>query len=1064
MPDLPLPTGGDPAGIARNPDVREFPDDRSVADLFTEQARRSPEAVAISAGEGPGAEVTYRELDAWSNRLAARLVEGGVAAGEPVGLLGGRCAEAPAGMLAIMKAGGAYVPLDGDDPMPRLHVLVNELGIRRIITMPGYDEGLAGIPALPAEGCRRGPDPGRPAPRLGGGDRAYVLFTSGSTGEPNAVAVPHRAVARLVINTNYVRFGPGDRVANTGHPSFDASIFEIWGALLNGARLVIVNTQTLLDPAALEDFLRREGITILWLTAGVFHYSARARPGMFSSVRYLISGGDVLIPEIVAEVLRAGRPAHLVNGYGPTENTTFSATYEITDVPAGTARIPIGTPVANSTCHVLAADGSLAADGEEGELAVGGDGVALGYLNSAVLTAERFIPDPFGRRGGARLFRTGDHVRWLPDGNLDFLGRRDRMIKLHGFRVELDEVEAALSGCPLVARAAVGAVGTDAFTRAIVAYYTDPPGSHTGPRTAQGLRQYLAQRLPSYMLPGRFIRLDHFPLTPAGKLDRVALAAAGAAATVPARRSEVAAGPVQGGLVQVGPVQLGLARLWGEILDVPHVRPDDDFFDLGGNSLLAAQVFARLQTLFGVGLEQSRFLTARLLADASLAACAEAVRQARGLTRLPAGGEPDFRRESDLDVPLPVTGRAGAGGRTAGRPPGTILLTGGSGFLGSYLLRELIESTDAQIHCLVRADDRAHALRRLAGAQARYRLGDLPDGRVVPLQGDLARPLLGLSEAEFDAAARSVDLVLHAGAFVNFTYPYDHVASVTVAGTKEIIALAARHRGAPIHFVSSLAVLAGFGAAGVRAVSEDDPLEYPDYLYLGYSEAKWVTEVLLGHVARAGLPAAVYRPYEISGALRLGAWNLESATCALFRVMADTGCAPDIDLPLDFVPVDVLARQIVHIACSRPARSRTYHLANPRPATLLDMTGRLAAHGYPVNLVPLETWLAEAVRCACDQPGHPFAPFIPLWIDRSPRSGLTVKEMFFASHFPSFSTSNAQAALAGADIEIPPVDAAMLDSYIRFYRRAGFLPEPGGPAQPRPEADPVGATDHGGWR
>jgi amino acid adenylation domain-containing protein/thioester reductase-like protein len=999
-----------------------YPADRTIPQLFAQCAGRDPMALAV---RDAGREITYGLLDEWSDRVAWALIEAGVMPGEPVGLLGHRCLEAPVGALAIMKAGGCYVPLDPDDPGPRRRALMRELGIGRVAGLPGSAGETGGLVVVPVDEYRDGAVRGRPLVAARSTDAAYILFTSGATGAPKAVAVAHRSVARLVLETDYVRFGRGVRVAATGHPAFDASVFEMWGALLNGGCLVMVDRAMLLDAPALHRLLVDERIGVLWLSSGVFHHLAQSRPGMFRTVDFLISGGDVLNPGVVREALRAGAPGQLVNGYGPTENTTFSATYRITEVPAGLARIPIGRPIANSSCYVVTDEGTRAAVGEEGELWVGGDGVALGYVNDPELSALRFVPDRFSGAPGGRLFRTGDRARWRPDGTLDFLGRRDRMVKVRDIRIELDEIEAALRDCPGVGDA--GVVVTEAPSgRVIEAFYTPPPGSASRAEPGR-LRAVLGERLPAYMLPGRFVPVQELPLTVSGKLDRAVLGTR-------ARPEPVAEG---GG--EAEPVEAGLARLWEEVLGVDRVGPEDEFFELGGNSLLAATIFARLRGLFGIDPDQSRFLTRRLLADPSLRACAAAVRAAREgtLTRDEAGADIDFQQAASVDLPLP-----GRITRAASPVPQQILLTGASGFLGTYLLRHLLEGTAARIHCLVRADDDEQAHRRLTGRQQRYGLGPLPDGRVVALAGDLGRTRLGWDADRFDGYARRLDLIVHSGAYVNFTYPYGQLAPVTVGGTLELIRLAAAHRGIPLHYVSSLAVIAGFGAAGVGRVEEDTPLAFPEHLYMGYTEAKWVAERLLARARDAGLPVAVHRPYEISGDLRSGAWNLESATCALFKVIVDSGVAPDIDLSLDLIPVDVLAAQITHIATRRPGEPGTYHLANPAPATLRDMVGRLRAGGYRIRYEPFASWVPEVVRFACDHPEHPFTPFLSLWVDRSPRSGLVLKEMFFAEHFPAFGHRRADAALAGAGIEVPPVDAALLDQYIDFFQTAGYFALP----------------------
>ncbi|HEU0300227.1 MAG TPA: amino acid adenylation domain-containing protein, partial [Longimicrobium sp.] len=454
-----------------NRTARPYPRDASIHDVFRERARATPGAVAL---EWVGGKLTYAELDLRSNRLAHHLVDVGVRPGQPVAVAAERSAAVVVAILAILKAGGAYVPINPSYPRSRVALMLDDSGARVLVTESAL------VDALPAHGLATvlldGDTPRisarpthPPAVRVPADAAAYVMYTSGSTGRPKGVVVPHRAVLRLVLNSGFASFGAGEVWLQLAPLAFDASTLELWAPLLNGGRLALYPPVPV-DPAELGGFIRRHGVTSAWLTAGLFHQMVDTSLDALGGLHQLLAGGDVLSVGHVRRVLDAFPQVRLINGYGPTENTTFSCCRTIVDADAGRASIPIGGPIANSTAYVLDANLHPAGADVPGELFVGGDGVARGYLNAPALTAERYLPDPFIDRAGARMYRTGDRVRRRPDGSIDFLGRIDEQVKIRGYRVEPGEVEAVLERSPSVATAVVHVREDVPGDRRLVAY------------------------------------------------------------------------------------------------------------------------------------------------------------------------------------------------------------------------------------------------------------------------------------------------------------------------------------------------------------------------------------------------------------------------------------------------------------------------------------------------------------------------------------------------------------------------------------------------------------------
>lgn len=592
---------------AWNATARPYPRDADLATLFDAAARRWPDAVAVENADHateplPDARLSYAALAAGSERLAQYLRGQGVRPGDAVALCMERSVGAVAAILAIVRAGAAYVPIDPADPPARRQRILADAGVRVLVTQRSLAASVAGAVAVPIEietawsgeavatAAPAPAPPSWPAESL-----AYIMFTSGTTGVPKGVCVTHRNVARLVCNTDFIDLGPAQTLLQAAPLAFDASTLEIWGALLNGARLV-VQPRAVPTAADMAQVLRSHRITTLWLTAGFFHHMVEAELQALAGVQQVLAGGDVLSVSHVQRLLDAKADGIVVNGYGPTENTTFSCCHRMQPGMRLTDSVPIGRPIANSRAYILDVMGGPVPPGVIGELYVGGDGVARGYLGNVQATAERFVPDPFDAREGMRLYRTGDLARWRADGSIDFLGRSDRQVKVRGFRIELEEIEEALRAQPGVRDAAVVARSDGSASSSLVAYVVMHDAAEID---ATALRLALAERLPSYMVPAAVVRLAVLPLTANGKLDRAALPAPAEAV---AHTSTV-----------VEPrtlVEAQLHAIWERVLDRSGIGVTDNFFELGGHSLLAVRMFAQIEQVFGVRLPVSALFLA----------------------------------------------------------------------------------------------------------------------------------------------------------------------------------------------------------------------------------------------------------------------------------------------------------------------------------------------------------------------------------------------------------------------------------------------------------------------
>jgi amino acid adenylation domain-containing protein len=780
----------------------DYPHDLCLHQLIEEQIARTPDAIAVVFHDQ---QWTYRELDKHADKIASILRKQGVKPETLVGLCVDRSPEMLAALLGIHKAGGAYVPLDPTFPHERLAFMLEDSSSPVLVTQsslallfPKYDGTVILLDKLDEKLSNTKKRTSRKKPSSD--NLAYVLYTSGSTGRPKGVMISHRALVNFLLS---MQKQPGlsadDTLLAVTTLSFDIAGLELYLPLITGAKVVIADRETAFDPNLLMQEMERVNATVMQATPATWRMLIEAGWQGKKDLR-ILCGGEALPSDLASQLLECG--CELWNLYGPTETTIWSTLYHVekSKLNGSTGSVSIGRPIANTQIHILDAHGHPVPIGVSGELFIGGDGLARGYLNRPELTEERFIPHLVALSGaiaktkrgeGATLYKTGDLSRWLPNGNIEFLGRIDQQVKIRGFRIEIGEVESVLSQHPNVGQAVVVARREKSSEASLVAYVVSASGVKEA--DAGQLQEFLRAKLPEYMIPSAFVTLASFPMTPNGKVDRKALPAlsndqlAVKAEYVAPRTAEEEA----------------IAKICAEALKVQRVGVHDNFFDLGGNSLVATRLVFQLQEHFQVKLPLVRLFESPTVAGLAAAIADAKTSPATEGHLFDAISLDELKSEVLLDVSIRANGSA----VTPAENWKHVFLTGGTGFLGAYLLKGLLIKDDMIVHCLVRAEDEEDGLRRLKKNLGYYQLWDdsfAARVRVVP--GNLDRPRFGLSDEGFDSLASELDVIYHNGAMVNFVYPYYALKPVNVDSTQDVLRLASTGKSKPVHFISSLSV------------------------------------------------------------------------------------------------------------------------------------------------------------------------------------------------------------------------------------------------------------------
>ena len=926
-----------------------YPRDKTIHELFEEQVAKTPENVAVvytDMDSNTHRPITYRALHRKSSQLAHLLRDKGTSTNSIVGIMFHKSVEMIIGIMATLKAGGAYLPLNPDYPNERKKYIIDDC--RANILLTNFKEPIDFAPEV-IDLDNDIYNNSEPFERDCSKDSlAYIMYTSGSTGKPKGVMIDHRCVVRLVKNTNYQTFREDESILQTGALEFDASTYEIWGCLLNGASFYLVSKDTILNAEKLKKTLNSNNITSIWMTSALFNQMLDTDPDIFCSLKYLLTGGDIVSPSHVRRLKDHVPGITVINCYGPTENTTFSTFHPVEKEYID--NIPIGGPIANSTVYILDKFHRPVPIGTGGELYVGGDGVSRGYLNNPELTSEKFFPDPFfsapaSDENKASMYASGDLARWLPDGNIEFLGRIDFQVKIRGFRIEPGEIDNHMMNIDFISDAAVIArKNPETNHHYLCAYFASPKKVDIGE-----LKEILLQDLPNYMIPSFFTQMDALPLTSNGKVDRRAL---------PEPILEVAE---EDYVAPETDTEKYLAEIWAEVLGLKRVGVDDNFFENGGDSIKTILISARLQKKNMVAQVNDFFQYPTIRELASKIQTVDATDQSEEKVAVTIDME-KINRDSKKDYNeylklIEIDENENWNNLSDKNNYDHILVTGSTGYLGAYIVQALLINTDATLYLPVRGESQENAADRLMKRLTFYFGNDFLEAnrdRLIVLKSDLREDDIGIDKSKFDELAGIVEAVVHPAANVKHFGLYEEFHKDNVEATEMLLDFALNGKKKDFHFVSTM-------DTGRGDIPGKDYLLFTEYCHdegqeidAVYIKSKFEAEKRVLEYRKKGLNTSIHRAANMTFHSDNGRFqeNIgDNFFYSMLRLFVKVGFWSQdmIDLEFDLSYVNQAAEAIARILNTKELTNGTYHICSPHTMSWMKMKELLEETGTNIT-------------------------------------------------------------------------------------------------------------------